>query len=82
MIKSPFKKLFITALHGRERQATDSKKLSQLLRASRVQLQWSLPQAHELAHRRNIIAYLNRVHLLVGATMCLETFAKRSLHAV
>ena len=37
MIKSPFKKLFITALHGRERQATDSKKLSQLLRASRVQ---------------------------------------------
>ena len=37
MIKSPFKKLFITALYGRERQATDSKKLSQLLRASRVQ---------------------------------------------
>ena len=63
MIESPFKKLFITALHGHERQATDSKKLFSF--CGPPECNGGPAAAHELAHQRNFIAYLNSIHLRV-----------------
>ena len=63
MTKRPFKKLFITALHGRERQATDMQQETVSAIAGLQSAMGALLQAHELARRRNFIAYLNSVQL-------------------
>ena len=73
MIKSPFKKLFITASHSRERQATDSKKLSAF--AGLQSAKEALPQAHEHATGeilQNI--WIGRVRSIVNYDKTYGTF--------
>ena len=75
------KKLFLTAFHGCERQVTDSKKLSQLSRASRVQRRPCRMPLNRTCTPADIYG-IPDLRTLVRAAMCLETFANCSLHAI